>query len=331
MAWTLDDFDYKLPEELIAQEPARPRDRSRLLVYDRGTGKITDERFYNLPQYLPRPTTLVLNNSRVDKDRLLFDAKEILLLEKLDEHRADALVRPGKRFREGRTVALDEQIQATVEAVHPDGTRRMRFNCRLDDPALDRFRHTPFPPYIRQNEALSEHYQTVYASTSGSKAAPTAGLHFTRELFDRLQAGQVGIVEVTLHVGLGTFAPVSDQDLKAGKLHEEQFHITRQAAGRLSSAGHITAVGTTSARVLESAAGPQRRFESRSGSTDLFIQPGYRFRAVDSLVTNFHLPRSSLLMLVSAFMGYEEMMRVYRHAIADRYRFFSFGDAMLIR
>ncbi|TVQ15787.1 MAG: S-adenosylmethionine:tRNA ribosyltransferase-isomerase [Balneolaceae bacterium] len=358
----LSDFDYHLPPHLIAQEPATPRDHSRLLVYERSTGLITDDHFYNLPGHLTPGTTLVMNNSRVEKARLLFGSVEVFILRQFGTDTAEALVRPGRKFRLGRTTALTDEISAETLAVEEDGTRRIRFNLNLDDPRFDPFRFTPFPPYIRQNEELAARYQTVIARHDGSKAAPTAGLHFTGELLDRLSAMGIPKAEITLHVGLGTFAPVKVDNVDDHRLHEERYLISRDAAAQLNSARHITAVGTTTARVLESAvkadtsgsapnsiresghdSAPQtgnagnpprlsaRHFEPCEGSTDIFIRPGYTFRGLDQLITNFHLPKSTLLMMIAAFMGYEEMRRIYAHAIREEYRFYSFGDAMLIK
>lgn len=332
MTLRLNDFDYPLPEELIAQEPARPRDHSRLLIYRRETGEIRDDHFYNLPEWLPEETTLVANNSRVEKCRLLFDGgkREIFVVNRLGDDRVEALVRPGKRFRKGRTVTLTDELSVEVVEVAEDGLRTLKLAVPLDDSRYDPWRATPFPPYIRRNESLAESYQTIYASDSGSKAAPTAGLHFTDRLIRKLREQGVGWEEVTLHVGLGTFAPVKTERLEDHTMHSEWYQIGREVADRLNRAHHLTAVGTTSVRVLESAVGEEGRFSPSSGETDIFIRPGYQFRSVDALITNFHLPKSTLLMLVAAMTGFDEMHRIYRHAIRERYRFFSFGDAMLI-
>jgi len=330
MDFTLTDFDYELPEELIAQEPAHPRDHARLLVYDRRKGTITDDYFYNLPDYLPRETTLVVNNSKVERCRLLFDSKEIFVLQAHNNHTVEAMVRPGKKFKQGKTVQLTEEITAQVTHIAEDGLRTLVLSHALDAPQLEAFRHTPFPPYIEQNEELADEYQTIYAKDLGSKAAPTAGLHFTDDLLQRLREKGFEREEVTLHVGLGTFAPVKTEDLDEHEMHSEWFHLTESTARNLSEAGHITAVGTTSIRVLESSVEEGRQFRPEQRSTDIFIKPGYRFKATDAVITNFHLPKSTLLMLVAAFIGYDEMKRVYEHAIAERYRFYSFGDAMLL-
>lgn len=332
MTLRLNDFDYPLPEELIAQEPARPRDHSRLLIYHRETGEIRDDHFYNLPEWLHKETTLVANNSRVEKCRLLFDGgkREIFVVNRLGNDRVEALVRPGKRFRKGKTVALTDDLSVEVVEVAEDGLRTLKLAVPLDDSRYDPWRATPFPPYIQRNESLAESYQTIYARDSGSKAAPTAGLHFTDRLIRKLRDQGVGWEEVTLHVGLGTFAPVKTERLEDHTMHSEWYQIGGEVADRLNRAHHLTAVGTTSVRVLESAVGEDGQFSPSSGETDIFIRPGYHFRSADSLITNFHLPKSTLLMLVAAMTGFDEMHRIYRHAIRERYRFYSFGDAMLI-
>lgn len=332
MSYTLSDFDYELPDELIAQEPAQPRDHARLLVYDRESGEITDDYFYNLLDYLPHETTLVINNSKVEKCRLLFDdgSKEVFILEAINNTTVRALVRPGKKFKKGRTVELTESISARVIDIDDEGIRILEMNPSLDSTVYDEYKHTPFPPYIEQNESLSEEYQTVYAQDLGSKAAPTAGLHFTDELLEKISEHHIKKAEVTLHVGLGTFAPVKADTIEEHTMHSEWFQITEKTAGQLNKAEHITAVGTTSVRVLESCLQTHDQFIPVKKETDIFIRPGYTFRATDALITNFHLPKSTLLMLVAAFTGYEEMKKIYQHAIDEEYRFYSFGDAMLI-
>lgn len=332
MSYTLSDFDYHLPEELIAQSPAHPRDHARLLVYDRETKAIIDDHFYNLGKYLHPETTLVVNNSKVEKCRLMFDGgkKELFVTSVRNNNTIEALVRPGKKFRAGKELELAEGISAKVTHVAEDGLRTIILSHDLDAPQLEPFKFTPFPPYIEQDESLAGEYQTVYAKDLGSKAAPTAGLHFTDELLDSLADQGISKTEVTLHVGLGTFAPVKVDNLEDHVMHSEWYQLDQQTAEELNSAGHLTAVGTTSIRVLESLSTKDKKFSPDSGETDIFITPGYRFKAVDSLITNFHLPKSTLLMLVSALMGFEEMHRVYKHAIREKYRFYSFGDAMLI-
>jgi S-adenosylmethionine:tRNA ribosyltransferase-isomerase len=332
LTYTLSDFDYHLPEELIAQEPAKPRDHSRLLVYNRSDKSITDDYFYNLGRYLKKDTTLVVNNSKVEKCRLLFDGgtKEIFIINTLNDRTVEALVRPGKKFKKGKLIHLTDDIEVEVLQIEKEGIRTLSLNRSLNDPVLNPYRATPFPPYIEQNEALSDEYQTVFSRDKGSKAAPTAGLHFTDELIDKLKSNGFGWQEVTLHVSLGTFAPVKVENLDDHIMHSEWYQISESTASGLNKSNHVTAVGTTSIRVLESAVNESGTFIAGSGETDIFIKPGYRFKTVDSLITNFHLPKSTLLMLVAAIMGFEEMHRVYEHAIREEYRFYSFGDGMLI-
>lgn len=323
--YTLQDFNFELPSELIAQVPAYPRDHARLLIYDRKTKSITDDYFYNLEKYLPADTTLVLNNSKVEKCRLRFGNVEVFVLKTVNPTTVEALVRPGKKFPVGET-RVGEFI-FTIDAISADGIRTIRLDRALDDPSFEPYRSTPLPPYIAQDESLASEYQTVYADPLGSKAAPTAGLHFTPEQIERIRAKHP-VAEVTLHVGMGTFAPVKTEDITAHTMHAEEYAVTQETAAVLNAATHRTAVGTTSVRVLESAPMP---FTETYDDTAIYITPGYEFKAVDALITNFHLPKSTLLMLVSAFMGsVDEMQRLYAHAIAERYRFYSFGDAMLI-
>ena len=333
MSYTLSDFDYDLPEELIAQEPAQPRDQARLLVYNRETGELIDDYFYNLLNHLPEETTLVANNSKVEKCRLLFDSgkKEVFILETINPTTVRALVRPGKKFKKGNRVDLTDRIKAEVLDTDEEGIRTLRMDPGLDDAIYDDYKFTPFPPYIEQDESLSDEYQTVYAQDLGSKAAPTAGLHFTDQLMETIRnSNTVHWAELTLHVGLGTFAPVKVERIEEHVMHSEWYELDDETVDQLNRAKHLTAVGTTSVRVLESCVKDNRRYEPEKGETDIFIRPGYSFRAVDALITNFHLPKSTLLMLVAAFTGYDEMRRIYRHAVEEQYRFYSFGDAMLI-
>lgn len=332
MKYTLNDFDYHLPEDLIAQKPATPRDHSRLLIYNQSDRSIKDDYFYNIGKHLPDDTSLVVNNSKVEKCRLLFnDGKiEIFVTKAVDNRVVEAMVRPGKKFKEGKKVQLSEGLSAETLHIADDGIRTIKLSHSLDTPAIEPFRHTPFPPYIERDESLSDRYQTVFAKDSGSKAAPTAGLHFTPELLQKLNQQGIEKKEVTLHVGLGTFAPVKADKIEDHVMHSEWYQISREQAEDLNHSKTITAVGTTSVRVLESAPKTGGKFSASSGETDIFITPGYQFKSVDHLITNFHLPKSTLLMLISAFAGYEETMRMYKHAIEERYRFYSFGDAMLI-
>lgn len=324
----LEDFSFELPPELIAQTPASPRDSARLLVYDRKSKSIADAVFRDIADFLPNDATIVLNKAKVDKARLQFGKLEIFIVETYNDTTLKAMVRPGKKFKPGNMVELTADISARVTDVDSDGLRTLELNVSLDDPQLDPFRLTPLPPYIEQNEDLADEYQTVYASDPGSKAAPTAGLHFTPQLLAKLGKTHQ-FAEVTLNVSLGTFAKIGEDEIKAKKLHTETYSIDAATAKMLRSASHITAIGTTTVRTLESAC--DNGFQPiEQGSTDIFIQPGDKLQAVDSLVTNFHLPSTSLLMLVAAFTGREELLRIYQHAIDQKYRFYSFGDAMLI-
>ena len=332
MSGTIQDYDYHLPQELIAQKPAEPRDHSRLLVYDRNDGSIRDDIFANIGRYLPENSALVVNNSRVERCRLLFhdEKTELFVTKAFDPYTIEAMVRPGRRFKPGKRTELFPGVFAETLSVASDGLRRIRLSEEIDSDWFEPFRHTPFPPYIKRDESLSGRYQTVYARDEGSKAAPTAGLHFTPELMRRLTDRGHPFCEVTLHVGMGTFAPVKTDRIEEHVMHSEWFHVGEEQAEHLNAHTERTAVGTTSVRVLESMRTENGFFVPQSGDTDIFIRPGYDFRHTDHLITNFHLPKSTLLMLVSAFVGLEEMHRIYRHAIAERYRFYSFGDAMLL-
>jgi len=332
LSYTLDDFDYHLPEELIAQKPAIPRDHSRLLIYDRKTGAIRDDYFYNIGEYLPADTSLVVNNSKVEKCRLLFndDKIEIFVTKAVDDRVVEAMVRPGKKFKPGKKVELADGLSAKTLNIAEDGIRTIELSRSLDDPITEKYKYTPFPPYIERDESLADRYQTIYAKDEGSKAAPTAGLHFTQELISKLGNQGIEKKEVTLHVGLGTFAPVKTDKIEDHIMHSEWYQISESQARALNRSKSITAVGTTSVRVLESAQKADGEFTACSGETDIFITPGYTFKSVDHLITNFHLPKSTLLMLISAFVGFDEMKKIYQHAIQEKYRFYSFGDAMLL-
>jgi S-adenosylmethionine:tRNA ribosyltransferase-isomerase len=321
-------IDFELPKELIAQEPASPRDSARLLVYSRADKTIIDTVFSELPKYLDANTTLVVNNSKVENCRWLFDSgkTEIFVLEKLDTHTIRALIRPGSKFKIGQKSAINDWLSVETTAIDDDGIRTLKLNIQHDDNRLRAVEHVPLPPYIAQNDTLAEEYQTIYAKPLGSKAAPTAGLHFTDKLLNKIRSKH-DYLEVTLHVGLGTFANLTDENYETGKLHAEWYEIKPEIADRLQSAKHITAVGTTTVRTLESWAVSG----DLMSSTDIFIQPGFKFKAVNSMITNFHLPGTSLLLMVASFVGSEtELQRIYDHAIAENYRFYSFGDAMLI-
>lgn len=319
---------FQLPDELIAQFPVNPRDSAKLLVYDRKSKTIVDTVFSELDDYLPANSTIVLNNSKVEHCRWLFDNLEIFVLSKHGKNQLRALVRPGKKFKFGKELILSGNITAKVDAVDQDGIRTLTLNVPHDSPVLKKYEHVPLPPYIKQDDYLAEEYQTVYAKTEGSKAAPTAGLHFTPELLSRLRESH-NIAEITLHVGLGTFAPLNEEQIKAGKLHSEWYSIDNKNLNLLAKSDHITAVGTTSTRTLESIESLSEN--TSSGWTDILISPGYKFKHVNSLITNFHLSGTSLLLLVEAFVGSEdELQKIYDHAINNKYRFYSFGDAMLI-
>lgn len=334
-------YDFDLPEELIAQEPAHPRDSARLLVYSLVDGSITDTVFRDVDTYLPAETTVVVNNSKVEECRWLFNKgkTEIFVLEKNDPHTIRAMVRPGRKFKLGLVVQLTDWLQAEVLAVDKESIRTLRLNVPHDDPRLAQYEHIPLPPYIAQNDALADEYQTVYAKPEGSLAAPTAGLHFTSELLQELKSNHE-FAEVTLHVGLGTFAKLTEDNLKTGRLHQEYYEISDAAAKTLNTAVHRTVVGTTTIRTLESALSLAGVFSTSTAETDIFIRPGYEFKAVDGVITNFHLPGTSLLMLIAAFIADKrdlpeqeaasELQRIYQHAIERKYRFYSFGDAMLL-
>ena len=311
MKYSIEDFDFDLPKELIAQKPASPRNHARLLVYSRKSGEIIDDYFYNLEKYLNPNTTLVVNNSKVEKARLNFDGLEVFLLETINDKTSVCLVRPGKKFKQDSTVHLTDRISAKVLGINEDGHRTLEFNLPLDDRAFDQFRLTPLPPYIAQDEALADEYQTVYADPLGSKAAPTAGLHFTDAQLANIKESRE-VAEITLHVGLGTFAQVTEKNLETNTLHEERIVIDQKTSNKLNSASHVTAVGTTSARTLESL---PHTIKAGSFDTDIFITPGYEFKRVDSLLTNFHLPKSSLLMMIAAFVGFDSMRMIYEHGV----------------
>lgn len=323
-------IQFELPEKLIAQKPASPRDSAKLLVYDRASKTITDTVFSSLGEYLPADSTIVLNNSKVEHCRWIFESGkvEVFVLSKINTNIIKAMVRPGKKFKLGQKIILDSIFEFEVIDIDSDGLRTIKMNVGHDSEKLKIFEHVPLPPYIRQDDSLAEEYQTVFAKPEGSKAAPTAGLHFTSELLGKLSLKHE-IAEITLHVGLGTFAPLTSKQLESGRLHSEYFEVDSKNIELLRAAHHITAVGTTTTRTLESV--KDLNSKTLSGWTDILIQPGFQFRYVDALITNFHLPGTSLLLLVEAFVGSkEELQRIYNHAILQDYRFYSFGDAMLI-
>jgi S-adenosylmethionine:tRNA ribosyltransferase-isomerase len=335
------DFDYSLPPELIGQTPAEPRDASRLLVLDRGSGSIEHRCFFEITEYVKAGDVLVFNDSRVIPARLNAskvdsDGKlEILLLRRVEDNVWETLVKPAKRAKPGTKIQLktnnSKVITGQIIAVGEDGIRMVRFS---DEELLAETGEIPLPPYIHEPLADKERYQTVYSRISGSVAAPTAGLHFTPGLINKLQERGVECLFVTLHVGLDTFRPVREEDPFKHVIHREYGVLDQATAGRLSLAKaegrRVIAVGTTSVRVLEAAARASEPLQAFSGWIDLFILPGYKFRLVDVMVTNFHLPRTTLLMLVSAFAGKDRLMGAYKEAVAANYRFYSFGDSMLI-
>ena len=335
------DLFYDLPKELIAQSPAAVRSSSRLLVYDRANKTIRDGVFTDILDYFRPGDVLVRNITRVIPARLhayredTGGAMEFLLLRRLDKNRWECLVRPGRRAKTGLTFKINDELSATILDSTEDGGRIVRLNYDgVFEEILDRAGEMPLPPYITERTAGKERYQTVYAKENGSAAAPTAGLHFTTELLDDIRKKGVTIVDVLLHVGLGTFRPVSEDNVEDHHMHSEYCECSEEAANAINEArargGRVFAVGTTSCRTLESMAGEDGTFSARSGWTDIFIYPGYQFRAMDALITNFHLPESTLVMLVSAFAGREHVLQAYQTAVAEQYRFFSFGDAMMI-
>jgi S-adenosylmethionine:tRNA ribosyltransferase-isomerase len=338
----LSDFDYHLPEELIAQRPVEPRDASRLMVVDRGSGALAHRYFRDLPEYLRPGDALVVNETRVMPARLMGQraetggAIEVLLLKRIDKDRWETLVKPGKKARPGQRITFGGgMLTGTVIETTEFGGRIIEFTYEgIFEQVLERLGRMPLPPYIHEQLADPERYQTVYAREWGSAAAPTAGLHFTPELLESIQQMGVSVHKVLLHVGLGTFRPVEVEDPTTHKMHSEFYQVTPETAAALNEVkgrgGRIIAVGTTSVRTLETAAAAPGLLAPGEGWTDIFIYPGYRFQFVDALITNFHLPKSTLLMLVSALASRELMLHAYETAVQERYRFFSFGDAMLI-
>ena len=336
----INSYDYNLPAELIAQTPLQTRSDSQLLRVNRNGG-YSDGVFCDIKDILKKGDCLVVNNTRVIPARLIGEGKnggavELLLLNRLDASRWEALVKPGKRMRQGDAANFGGELGCVVEGLLEDGgTRIISFKYSgVFEEILDRLGRMPLPPYITEELTDNSRYQTVYARHNGSAAAPTAGLHFTPELLGELTAMGVSVANVTLHVGLGTFRPVKAEKITEHKMHSERFTIEKNQADIINltreNGGRIVAVGTTSVRALETAAMENGIIMPGSGDTEIFIYPGYRFKAADILITNFHLPKSTLLMLVSAFGGYENVMAAYRHAVQEKYRFFSFGDAMVL-
>jgi S-adenosylmethionine:tRNA ribosyltransferase-isomerase len=325
-------FDYVLPPELIAQQPLPDRAASRMMVVNRATVEIRHDEFRRLGQYLHPRDLLVLNDTKVIPARIWSrePAVELLLVEKIGAGRWTALVKPGKRAKPGATLRFDDGVTALVEGETDFGGRTLRFSGDVEA-YIAAHGAAPLPPYIKRAAqplaADRERYQTVYAREPGAVAAPTAGLHFTADMLEQLQAAGIGHTFITLHVGIGTFRPVKVENIEDHKMHAERFSISAEAAAAIRGAGRVVAVGTTVVRTLESC----RDVEARSGATDIFIRPPHTFRHVDVLLTNFHLPRSTLLMLVSALASRELILKAYEEAVRERYRFFSYGDCMLIR
>ncbi|MCL2256468.1 MAG: tRNA preQ1(34) S-adenosylmethionine ribosyltransferase-isomerase QueA [Firmicutes bacterium] len=333
------DFNYHLPKELIAQTPMEPRDHSRLLVYNRKTDKIEDKHFYDIIDYLEEGDALVINTTRVLPARI-FGSKEtgahveFLLHKRINMDTWHILSKPAKRVKCGDIFTFSEKLKAEVLEELPDGERKVKFIYEgAFEAALHEVGQMPLPPYITEKLKDEERYQTVYSNQEGSAAAPTAGLHFTPELMQKIRDKGINFVEVLLHVGLGTFLPVKTDKVEDHKMHEEYFEISEEAVEKINTAKRngkkVIALGTTSVRVLESVANDDGTLSAKNGFTGIYIYPPYQFKAVDALITNFHLPESTLVMLVSAFSSREKILEIYKHAVDNKYRFFSFGDASL--
>ena len=337
-----DDFDYELPSELIAQTPLSKRDESRLLVLDKETGSVTHKKFYDIIDYLNPGDALVINDTKVIPARIIGEKVdtgaiiELLLLKELED-KWECLAKPQKRLKIGTIISFgDGKLKAEVVEIRDEGVTivKLIYNGILME-ILDALGSMPLPPYIHEKLEDKDRYQTVYAKDYGSAAAPTAGLHFTKELLKKIEDKGIKIVHVTLHVGLGTFRPVMVDDVKNHKMHSEHFILTKEAADTLNAirknGGRIIAVGTTSVRTLETVMQNNNEFVPMVGDTEIFIYPGFKFKAIDGLITNFHLPKSTLVMLVSAFASREKILNAYNIAVKEKYRFFSFGDAMFIK
>lgn len=336
------DFYYDLPQELIAQTPIEPRDQSRLMVVDKNTGEVTHKIFKDLIDYLNPNDCLILNDTRVIPARIYGVKKEtgavveFLLLKQSENNVWECLCKPGKRAKIGTEFVFGEGlVECEVVDITDDGNRKIQFKCDSKEiyTILDKIGKMPLPPYITEELKNGERYQTVYSRELGSAAAPTAGLHFTNELLERIEQKGIKIGYVTLHVGLGTFRPVKVDDATKHKMHTEHYHISKQTADLINktkaNGGRVISVGTTSTRTLESVATKNGCICEDEDDTSIFIYPGYEFKCIDGLVTNFHLPESTLIMLISAFAGYDNVMNAYKIAVDERYRFFSFGDACL--
>lgn len=338
---TKSDFYYNLPEELIAQTPVEPRDSARLLVYDRHKSEIKDKYFYEITEFLRPGDCLVINNTRVLPARIIGTKREtgaiieFLLHKRIDLKNWEVLCKPAKRVKVGTIIDFADNLSAEITALGSEGIAYVKFDFDgVFEDILREIGEMPLPHYIHKKLEDGEKYQTVYSKTEGSSAAPTAGLHFTTELLQKIKDMGVEIVEVLLHVGLGTFRPVKSENIADHVMHSEYFEIGEEAAKRVnlakSEGRRVIAVGTTSVRILESGADKKGHINAVKGYTDIFIYPPYEFKIVDALITNFHLPESTLIMLVSAFCGREETLKLYEYAVRNKYRFFSFGDAMLV-
>lgn len=337
------DFYYDLPEELIAQTPIKERDHSRLLVLDKATGEIEHKHFYDVLQYLNKGDCLVINDTKVLPARLYGVRKdtnaviEILLLKRIDDKKWETLVKPGKKARTGAEIIFKENLLVgKILEVEDDGNRIIEFQFEgIFEEILDQLGEMPLPPYIHEKLEDKNRYQTIYAKNPGSAAAPTAGLHFNDDILKKIEESGVNIARLTLHVGLGTFRPVKTEYITEHKMHSEYYELTQKEADKINTAKQngfkVISVGTTSTRTLETIADDKGFVRAQKGWTDIFIYPGYKYKVVDSLITNFHLPESTLIMLVSALAGKENIMNAYNTAVNEKYRFFSFGDAMLIK
>lgn len=337
----LSEFDYHLPEELIAQVPLAKRDTSRLMVLNRKKETIEDKHFYDIVDYLDSGDTLIFNDTKVMPARLIgqrdktFGKVEVFLLKRLEGNKWEALVKPGKKAKVGYVINFGDKLKCEVIGNTDFGGRIVEFSYEgIFEEILDELGQTPLPPYIHETLEDKNRYQTIYARESGSAAAPTAGLHFTEELMEKLTKKGINLGFVTLHVGLGTFRPVNVDDIKNHKMHEEFFYLPQETADLINETKkkgkRVFAVGTTSIRTLESAAQKSYPLKETQGDTNIFIYPSFNFKVVDGIITNFHLPKSTLIMLISAFAGKDFTFRAYQKAVDDKYRFFSFGDAMLI-
>jgi S-adenosylmethionine:tRNA ribosyltransferase-isomerase len=336
------DFDFDLPEELIAQTPADKRGEDRLLVLDRITGEYTDTLISKFVDLIDSDSVLVVNNSRVRKARVYATSEtggkvEFLFLEEMDDHSWNCMVTKAKKQRIGKKYTFEDNIEGEIIGQKEDGTKYVKFSKEISEDWFLKFGHVPLPPYIKREDEFSDEsrYQTVYAKNEGSVAAPTAGLHFTKEILDQIKAEGVTIVEVTLHVGMGTFMPVRAENLDDHDMHWERYSISPEVAQIINDAKKegrkIVATGTTSIRTLESAVTTDGILPAGLGRTNLFIKPGYKFQIVDQLLTNFHTPESTLMVLVSAFATKDSIFKAYKHAVDEKYRFFSYGDAMFLK